>query len=452
MKTVSVKSVFIDNEHITRRGLYKVKLFKFLVLGLSILALVFASACSSGDSSETGSSSSDDGKKDKVVLEYWHTYSDQEEVLLNEEIKPLFEEQHPNIELKLTRMPYEGLKQQVIAGVSGGEAPDLMRMDLVWVSEFAEMGALQEISGNEGFEEVKNSVFEGPMATNFFDGKYYGLPVNTNTKVAIYNKQLLEQAGYSEAPKTMEEFKEVAEKAKEIGAKGSIGIGGPLSWNFLPYFWSLGGTFTNEDFTKFDGYLNSPESIAAVEEIVQWHKDGLVAPTILGGEPGSWDGMKNNEYLMIDDGPWFYSILMNEEGSKFDPLEGTVRGLIPEGPGGSRSVIGGENLVMFAGSKHPEEAWTFAKWMLTEEPQKIMAEAGLIPTNMKAANDPTVLENPYIAEYVKQLETALPRTPLPQWSEIDAIIGLNFEKVIRGEMDVKEAMDDAAQKADALLQ
>jgi multiple sugar transport system substrate-binding protein len=35
-------------------------------------------------------------------------------------------------------MPYEGLKQQVIAGVSGGEAPDLMRMDIVWVSEFGQ--------------------------------------------------------------------------------------------------------------------------------------------------------------------------------------------------------------------------------------------------------------------------------------------------------------------------
>ncbi|WP_299090288.1 extracellular solute-binding protein [uncultured Metabacillus sp.] len=430
------------------------KRLKSLVGGLFISILLLASACSGG-SSETGSSSSDSsdgGNKKNVVLEYWHTYSDQEEVILKEKIKPLFEEEHPGIELKLTRMPYEGLKQQVIAGVSGGEAPDLMRMDIVWVSEFAKMGALQEVSSFEGFEEVKNSVFESAMATNLYDGKYYGVPVNTNTKIAIYNKQLLEKAGYSETPKTIEELKEVAKKAVESGAKGGVGIGGSYSWGFLPYFWSLGGTLTNEDYTKFDGFLNSPESIAAVEEIAQWHKDGLVAPTILGGEPGAWDGMKNNEYLMIDDGPWFYSVLANEKGSKFNPIENTVSGLIPEGPGGSRSVIGGENLVTFAGSEHPEEAWTFAKWMLTEEPQKLMAEAGLIPTNKKAANDPAVLENPYIADYVKQIETALPRTPIPQWSEAEKIINLNFEKVIRGKMSAKKAMDDAAKKADALLQ
>ncbi|KKI89296.1 hypothetical protein WQ54_25760 [Bacillus sp. SA1-12] len=424
---------------------------KSLVAGLSISILLFAGACSGG-SSETGSSSSDGGNKENVVLEYWHTYSDQEEAILKEKIKPLFEEEHPGIELKLTRMPYEGLKQQVIAGVSGGEAPDLMRMDIVWVSEFAKMGALQDVSSFEGFEEVKNSVFESAMTTNLYDEKYYGVPVNTNTKIAIYNKELLEKAGFSEAPKTMEELKEVARKAVVSGAKGGIGIGGSYSWGFLPYFWSLGGTLTNENYTKFNGYLNSPESIAAVEEIAQWHQDGLVAATILGGEPGAWDGMKNNEYLMIDDGPWFYSVLGNEKGSKFNPIEKTLSGLIPEGPGGSRSVIGGENLVMFAGSEHPEESWTFAKWMLTEEPQKLMAESGLIPTNMKAANDPAVLENPYIANYVKQLETAMPRTPIPQWSEAEKVINLNFEKVIRGKMSAKEAMDDAAKKADALLQ
>jgi multiple sugar transport system substrate-binding protein len=421
--------------------------WKKFMTGAAISTMLFAGGCSGG-SSETGSESSGD----KVVLDYWHTYSDQEEVILNEKIKPLFEKEHPDIELKLTRMPYEGLKQQVIAGVSGGEAPDLMRMDIVWVSEFAKMGALQEVSGMEGFEDVKNSVFEAPMATNIYDGKYYGLPVNTNTKIAIYNKDLLEKAGFSEAPKTMDELKDAAKKAVDAGAKGGIGIGGSNTWGFLPYFWSLGGKLTNDDYTKFDGYLNSKESVAAIEEMAKWQKDGLLSPTILGGEPGAWDGMKEDQYLMLDDGPWFYSILGNEEGSKFKPEEETVSGLIPEGPGGSRSVIGGENLVTFAGSEHPEEAWTFAKWMLTEEPQKLMAEAGLIPTNMNAANDPSVIENPIVEKYVKQLETALPRTPIAEWSEIEAVINLNFEKVMRGEMKPKEAMDDAAKKADAILQ
>lgn len=399
--------------------------------------------------SEEESAPASDGKI--VTIEYWHTYSDQEEIALTEEIKPLFEKENPGIELKLTRMPYEGLKEQVIAGVAGDAAPDLMRMDIIWVPEFAKMGALQDVSKLDGFDELQASVFESPMATNFYDGGYYGVPVNTNTKIAIYNKAIMDEIGLMEAPKTIDELVSAAKLAVGKGKKGGIGVSGANTWGALPYFWSLGGSMTNEDYSKVEGYLNSPDSVKALETIVQWNNEGLVIPTILGGEPGTWDGMKNNEYLMIDDGPWFYSILMNEKDSAFKPMEHTVRGLIPAGPGGSRSVVGGEDLVIFTNSKHPAEAWIFARWMLKEEPQKIMSKLGLIPANKVAANDPAFLEVPFVSEYVKQIETALPRTPIPQWGEMEGIVNLAFEKAVRGELNAKEALDEAAKSIEAIL-
>jgi multiple sugar transport system substrate-binding protein len=82
--------------------------------------------------------------------------------------------------------------------------------------------------------------------------------------------------------------------------------------------------------------------------MAKWQKDGLLSPTILGGKPGAWDGMKEDQYLMRDDGPWFYSILGNEEGSKFNPDEETV-----SGSWWKPFFIEGENLVTFAGSEHP---------------------------------------------------------------------------------------------------
>lgn len=437
------------------------KWYKTISYGVLAAVMAFTiTACSGGNNTpannggsapanESGNAPAKGGEK--VTIEYWHTYSDQEEKVLAEEIKPLFEKENPGIELKLTRMPYEGLKEQVIAGVAGDAAPDLMRMDIIWVPEFAKMGALQDISKMEGFDELKPNLFEAPMETNAYNGGYYGVPVNTNTKIAIYNKAVMDDIGVTEAPKTMDEFVAAAKLAVAKGKPGAIGIGGANVWAASPYFWSLGGSLTNEDYTKVEGYLNSPESVKALETIVQWNKEGLVTPTILGGEPGAWDGMKNNDYMMIDDGPWFYSILMNEAESTFKPLEQTIRGLMPEGAGGSRSVVGGEDLVIFTNSKHPQEAWTFAKWMLGEEPQKIMSKLGLIPTNKTAANDPAFLEQPFVTEYVKQLETAMPRTPIPQYGEMETIVNLAFEKAIRGELEPKAALDEAAKNIQAIL-
>lgn len=430
-------------------------------LAMVLLLVLVAAACggnAGGGAAATGNGGPQGGSSggraggqsaDRVKIEFWHTYSDAEEEVLLNEVKPLFEQQHPNIELVPTRMPYEGLKQQVIAGVAGDAAPDLMRMDIIWVPEFAKMGALMRLDDKDGFADIQAAVFEGPLATNFYNGGYYGLPLNTNTKVAIYNKAILDDLGI-EPPKTMDELADAARKAKAEGYPGGITIGGAHAWAALPYFWSLGGKLTNGDYTKVDGYLNSPESVKALETILAWNAEGLLSPPILGGEPGSWDGMKNGEYLMIDDGPWFYSILMNDES--FNVLEDTEQALIPAGAGGSVSVVGGENLVIFSNSKHPAEAWTFAKWMLTEEPQKLMAKVGMIPTNRQAAADETVMRTPYNPTYIEQLQTALPRTPIPQWGEMESIFNLAFEKALRGELGAKEALDDAARQIEAVLQ
>ena len=191
---------------------------------------------SSGSGGEAGG-----GAADRVVIEYWHTYSDAEERVLLDEIKPLFEEEYPHIELSITRMPYEGLKQQVIAGVAGDAAPDLMRMDIVWVPEFAQMGALKKVSDLDGFEAIRDQVFEGPLETNQYNGEYYGLPLNTNTKVAIYNKNLMEELGITSPPKTFAELEELSKQLVAAGHQPGIGISGTGAWSVLPYFWSLAG-------------------------------------------------------------------------------------------------------------------------------------------------------------------------------------------------------------------
>lgn len=430
--------------------------------GLAAIALTLTATACAGSTKDQSAGSAPSGNspaaesakpapKQKVTLEYWHTYSDQEEKVLTEQIKPLFEKEYPNIELKLTRMPTEGLKQQVIAGVSGNAAPDLMRMDIIWVPEFAKMGALAQVDKMAEFGQVKAKLFDGALSTNLYDGHYFGVPVNTNTKVAVYSKKLLQEAGLSEAPKTMADLEKAARALKGKGYKGTIGAGGANMWALMPYFLSLGGKLTSDDFKKADGYLNGPASVKALETLVGWVKEGIAAPSILGAEPGTWDGIKNDQYLMIDDGPWFYSILMNDKNEKRSPIDYTVRGLIPSGDGGTHSVIGGEDLVIFANSKHPNEAWTFAKWMMSDEPQKLMSTTGLIPTNKTAANDPKFMEVPFVKEYVKQLETALPRTPIPQWGEMEEVLNKSFEKALRGEASAKDALADAAKQVEAIM-
>lgn len=120
-------------------------------------------------------------------------------------IIPEFEKQYPNIHVDAVRMPYDGLMQQIITSLSSGTGPDLMRMDIIWVPELAEMGALAAVDDLEGFADLKDNLYEGPLSTNYYNGKYYGLPLNTNCLSGVYSKTMMEELNIDSIPTTYDE-------------------------------------------------------------------------------------------------------------------------------------------------------------------------------------------------------------------------------------------------------
>jgi multiple sugar transport system substrate-binding protein len=407
---------------------------------------------SSSQEPSPSASESEAKKEEPVTVEFWHAFGEGEEKVLLEEVLPKFNEKYAHITIKATRMPTENLEQQVLTAAAGGAVPDLMRMDNTWIARMAKEGALQPVNDFPGFEEIKARSFEGPMSTNFYDGQYYGVPLDTNTKIAVYNKELLAEAGASEPPKTIEE---IVALAKVLKGKDKFGmtIGGPDAWNMPPWFWTLGGVITDENYTTASGFLNGDASVKALETIVSWNDEGLLAPPILGGQPGTWEGLRGEEgipatYMMINEGPWFFGILGDDVKDTMIPAK------MPNGPDGkSHSVIGGQDLVFFNGAKQPEAAWAFAQFLLSDEIQTLLAvKTGAIPAIKNAANAEELKSIYYFDEYVAEMETAYARTPSANWNEISDIFGKAFESALRKEAAPKDALDKAAKEIDVLLQ
>lgn len=423
---------------------------KSLALFLSaVLAAGSLAACTSASSgstpapSQAASSASAPATGEETKLVFWHTYSEGEEKVFQEKVVPGFEAANPGIQVEAVRMPYDGLNEQFIAAVAGDAAPDVMRMDLTWVSQMAKMGALAPLDDMEGFAAAQANALPGPMQTNLFEGQHYGLPLNSNTIVAIYNKERLAEFGFTEPPKTMDELLAAKDKADPDNEKWLFAIQGTFSWAMLPYIWTLGGTITDESYTKATGYLNSPETVAALQTIYDWKTSNIIGPSILGEQPDFWGGMEGGNYMMIVDGPWFFS-------SK-DNTDTVVPALIPSVDGRSISIVGGENVVMSQNSQNKEAAWALIQYMTGDEAQLAMAEGGMIPTTTTALDKLDTSQNSYLATFVEQLKTANPRTPSPNWNSIDEVLSKAFEQVMRGEKTPQEALDAAAAEVDALL-
>src|SRR6266508_1995785 len=381
-----------------------------------------------------------------VTIQYWHTHSDPETAQLDQVIAA-FEAANPGIQVETTRYAYNDYKTALLTAISSGAVPDVARLDIAWVSDFADQGALVQLDGNlPDFDNIIKDTYPGPLSTNVWKDHYYGMPLDTNTQVLLWNKSDFEAAGITAPPATMEEFADDACKLTDA-AKKQYGYaeGGTYFWAPAPVFYAMGGKVTDEKITTATGYVNGPESVAAFTMLKDLYDKGCLSPNLLGGGIATDAGHAEGTYAMIIDGPWMVDIYKNNYPDfqvNFAP--------IPTGPQGSTSsVVGGEDVVVLEGSKNQEAAMKWAAYLLSPEAQKMMAEVGQMPTLASLTGDPAM--PPYFAVFQEQLKTAQARVPHPKWGDMDNAINNAYQRMLKGEQTPQEALDQAAEEINALL-
>jgi multiple sugar transport system substrate-binding protein len=385
-----------------------------------------------------------------VTITFWHGYNaDTETPFLEKTIIPAFEAAHPNIKVEAVNIPYDQFHQKLITAMAGGTAPDLARLDIIWVPEFADMGALANLNeAMSDFDTVKETVFPGPLSTNFLKGSYYGLPLDTNTRVLVYNKAMFSAAGIADAPTTIDEFTADCAKIKALGAdKYCFADGGTYGWAVDPWIWSFGGDMTDAAITKASGSFNGPDTVAAYQYLKDGVDKGYIHPGILGGGVDTWGGFGQGQIAMILEGPWFPPSIAGQ----FPDLKYGMA-LMPAGKGGSVSVVGGEDIVMFQQSKNKEAAAEFMRFMLSLDTQMQMATVGQMPVLKAAAEGDNLAKLPeYFGIFLEQLQTSKARTPVATWTKIEQIISDTGTGILNGTTTVQAGLDDAVTKIDPLL-
>jgi multiple sugar transport system substrate-binding protein len=382
-----------------------------------------------------------------TTITYWHAYSsDSPEVkTINTVLIPQFERQHPNTDVQAVAIPYDSLHQKLLTATAGGTLPDVVRSDIIWVPELANLGVLAPLDKQlKDFKALAKVAFPGALGTNKWKGHYYGLPLDTNTRVLMYNGKALAAANMSKPPRTFAQLRTLAARLKGKGTY-AFADGGTSGWSILPWIWSGGGSLTNKSLTKSSGYLNSKKSIAAVQMLVNLHRAGTARFLNVDGGAQTSDGLPKEQYATILDGPWMFPIFQSQY-----PDFNLRTGRVPAGPGGSVSVVGGEDIVMTQSSPHKSEAATFIRFMLSKFAQTEMARVGQMSIRKDLKSQLTKI-HPYYGIFIDQLATARPRTPHPQWPKIDSTLENFVAKAVRGDLTVRQALTQAAREIDGLL-
>jgi multiple sugar transport system substrate-binding protein len=330
----------------------------------------------------------------------------------------------------------------------GGGGIDVILGDIIWVAEFAANDWLSDLSGRFSAEQ-RSAFVDGTIRSFTYGGQIYGVPRILDAGMLFYRKDLLEESGFSEPPKTWEELKEMAGKVvRDQGTRygyvfqGADYEGGVC--NGLEFIWTHGGEVLDlNDASKV--IIGSPESVAALATEQSMVLDG-VAPQGVASYREYESEITfsiHGDAVFCRNWPYMYR-LSSDPNSKVKPGQVGFSPLpVADGQHRTASCLGGDVLLINAFSEMKEEAWEFIRFFDNEESQKTRAlEAALLPTRKALYHDREVAESlPMIAEAKEALLNVRPRPVSARYSEMSRAMALQFNNVLRGNTMPEEAIE-----------
>ncbi len=376
----------------------------------------------------------------RTILTFWHMYNDQEEAVLLEIVAD-FEKTHPKLKINPVRIPFDGHKPKIRTALTVEKAPDMARVDWSFVCELARKQALVELD-SMGFRDRVADYLPAAVGTNLIDGKYYGVPDQTTGVALFYNKELFRAAGLDpeKPPKTWAEFVEVGKKlTKAEAGQYAFAMDNTLWWT-LPFFNTFGAPLISEDGKQC--LLDGASATMALEFKASLYKEHKI-------EAGAWrpgsispeSGFVNKKFAMIFMGPWN---LPKFAGAGLD----FGVSLIPAGPCGTSTNVGGTDIVVFKTSKHPKEVYEFLLFLTSGENQaRWCQKLQQIPVNLKAY-DKVKLDDPKLGVFLEQMKSARPNPIVTNYGDLEELVNPEMEAVLTGQKIASEALSTAARKVE----
>lgn len=406
-----------------------------IILGVCLLTIsMVLGACSSSDNS------SSDGSKEITV------WAMGEEGKKLSELSKKFEEEHPDIKVNVQAIPWENAHDKLLTAVASQKGPDIVQLGTTWVPEFADAGALLDLSPHlEDYPEFKpDNYFEGAAESMTFNDEVIGVPWYVETRVLYYRTDLLKEAGYEEPPATWDELKEAATTLSERG-DDYYGLDIDQNDQITPFIfaWQNGYEIDTENKNlNFD----SPEFREAMDYYHSYFEEGI-SQTTEGVD--MVQAFKDGVKPMFFSGPWMINILNDQAPG----LEGKWDVAVMPEKETNKSSIGGSNLSIFHNSENVDESLEFLSYMNEVETQLEWLEiSNTLPSRVKAWEDPALSDNKMLATFGEQLENTKAAPQLKEFEKIAQELLASIERINVGGADIDKELDDFSKKANEMIE
>lgn len=297
-------------------------------------------------------------------------------------------------------------RQQLVRRLAAKDSSiDMMAMDVVWTSEFAEANWIKAFPDRTR-QEVSKDTLKGSLDTATYQGKLYGAPANSNTQLLWYRKDKVKTA-----PKTWMELIKAGEKLKTKVEVQAAAYEGYTVWiNSL--IQSAGGTILSSP-TKAS--LEPGPLKKALTIISTLARSSVADPSIsnskedsgrLAFEQGTADFQINYPFIY----PSAAAIKGFQKKIGWAPYPQVDAGTPAKAP------IGGFNFGVGNYTKHPKQAFDAVACLRNEHNQRIAAVKGGLPPTLNSLYDNKDFQKDYpFAQLIRKSindGAVRPRTPL----------------------------------------
>jgi sn-glycerol 3-phosphate transport system substrate-binding protein len=404
-----------------------------------------------------------------VSVDMWHAMSGAR-IELIEGIVQEFMDQNPNINVVVQYTgSYNDTLNKTTAAAKAGNAPHVFHLYEIGTLGMANSGMVVPIEDLSKWETIDWDAFFSPVGTYYtISGAHYSMPFNSSTPLLYYNKNFFQQVGLPDkAPAT---FDDVIEYSKKLMGS-SLGLKGAITWNLHDWYFEefhciMDAPFVNKDNGRKGEF---PTEVlfnrAPGQKVLEW-----------------WTGMERDGYFLDVGGPAWTNhraalgsgevAMIMSSTSDVNQLTGLLKekdwelgtGFMPRPEGAKGGVtIGGGTLWLSAG--HPDAetyaAFKLVKYISEDDAQmkwhkgtgyfavrktameKLESEGWFNDNpNFRIAFN-QLLESPYTVNTAGSLIGVFP--------EVRALIETGVQKVYAGDATVKQALDEAAAKANQAI-
>lgn len=410
-------------------------------VGLGALAL---SAC--GGSGGAGDAPSGDSGEDFHFTSFALS-EDPPQAWLEQTIAG-YEKDH-SLAITTTADAFNDALNQILLRARGGELSGVVQLNLEWLAPMAATGKLVDLA------EYASGIdyTEASLATGQLDGMQYGLPWTTAAIGLIANTELLDEAGVSETPVTLDDFADALRAVKELGG------------DVVPYaastevaqlkdfvFWleTFGATLM-EDGTCT---LGDDASVAAME----WYKglfdEGLIAAGT--DRSAARNLFSQGRTAFYDDAPIGASIVVANSPdpdiqSKMAP---TARPVLAAGDT-PRALAWGHLLVVVDGPGAVSGA-EFTQW-ITSDPDLALDYFGISsnpPVTETGLAGEVIQDDTFLTAFTENITATASTSPLwayPEYAQLETAVAEAVQAALLGKQTPAEAMTSAGEAINSLI-